>query len=506
MPQICLSSGGSGQGPKFPLTIFETLENVSDSNDLVLGGDGVGKDAAAIKRKLSIHNGEFFLSPSREGCTLSISLQCTKRCIVAVRLLLGSTTTDYLPRQVSVMGRVIKLNQGVKRWYDLPMTNEEIVLGMRCGFVALNISSSFDSSNNALIDALEVYALPVEKLSFEMPSLSLGTLLLAPSTSMSPTNSGTKHNATRTSTEVAETASVRLLLGHEFGDKERLNLINLSLIYSAQISMSSGTPKFLDRHTLLRAIEATSLELRGERSIRPDVMSLHEKAEGEVQERKALVDEGTLRGIVLAMQTLEANTSKLSRKDLKNELRGTYMRGVVSALNKCLSGALQIATLRPTNYQKSINDGKDTEQGKEILLSLAEKIFKRLVTPEVSLMPDGVDLAAANLAELAIREVGTADAAMASNETTEISQKTSTGGSPSTRRPSFGIVRSMLLRPEAAIVDSVCSRILEICFSRENPTVKSNDDGRDAAMAQLDATSQPIAYQCDGCETFPIQK
>ena len=86
--------------------------------------------------------------------------------IVAIRLFIGSTTTDYLPREVTVMGRPLKLAQGVKRWYDMPLTDEEIMLSIRSGFVCVSIGASFDKSNNPILDAVEVYCKKRKDLRF----------------------------------------------------------------------------------------------------------------------------------------------------------------------------------------------------------------------------------------------------------------------------------------------------------------------------------------------------
>ena len=132
--------------------IFEELINVSEMDELVLGGDAVGKDPPnSAKKKLSLNNNDFLISPSRDGCTLTASL-CnnllpsganegskqvanTALAIVAVRVLVGSMP-DLLPREIVIMGsgRVIKLKKNVKRWYDFPLTDEEILLAIRNGF------------------------------------------------------------------------------------------------------------------------------------------------------------------------------------------------------------------------------------------------------------------------------------------------------------------------------------------------------------------------------------
>lgn len=146
--------------------IFEELINVSEADELVFGGDCVGKDPKTIKKKLSLNNNDFVVSPSRDGCTLTASLKTVRAstkimsdkqtqhnsvtsgvlgdnkreennalAIVAVRVLVGSMP-DSMPREIIIMGsgRAIKLKNNVKRWYDFPLSDEEILLGIRNGF------------------------------------------------------------------------------------------------------------------------------------------------------------------------------------------------------------------------------------------------------------------------------------------------------------------------------------------------------------------------------------
>ena len=113
----------------------------------------VGRDPTLIKKKLGLNNNEFVICPSREGCTLttritpsatSTKLQVTEPVtkttvpekdlvIVAVRVLVGSMP-ELIPNHVVIMGRTIKMEKSVKRWYDFPLTDEEVLLSQRNGF------------------------------------------------------------------------------------------------------------------------------------------------------------------------------------------------------------------------------------------------------------------------------------------------------------------------------------------------------------------------------------
>lgn len=52
----------------------------------------------------------------------------------------GQASMDHIPRELRIMGRTILTQKGVARWYDLPLTEEEIVRGHavgECGYVLL---------------------------------------------------------------------------------------------------------------------------------------------------------------------------------------------------------------------------------------------------------------------------------------------------------------------------------------------------------------------------------
>ena len=61
---------------------------------------------------------------------------------------------DLIPREISIMGKVIKTKRNTKRWYDFVFTDEEILLAIRSGLVTVNFSSSHDLTSGAVIDCV----------------------------------------------------------------------------------------------------------------------------------------------------------------------------------------------------------------------------------------------------------------------------------------------------------------------------------------------------------------
>lgn len=344
--------------PHFPLTMFEDLINVSEHANLLFGGDCV-KDPAVTKRRLSMNSGEFIVSPNNDGCTLTVSLQppqsqnqhgvssCTvqsstkgnesiavvenienknvashmeKLAIVAVRILLGSTTTDFIPKDIAVMGRRIKLSERMKRWYDVPLTDEEIILGIKGGAVTISIGASPDTSNPPLIDSVEVFAQEKRNLQYLFPAL---------------TGNDCGHE--------------KHLLGGEENrktlDTSILSIAHVCNLLDNKVDLSSQ----LNLQTLRRLIQVTALDPPENGSVRRHVVDLVKAVESNQHSMQMLLDEGTLQGIssMLDDLTLKGGTSTIHshRRDK-----------VISRLNDCLNVTLSIAKERPDNYKAAIEN------------------------------------------------------------------------------------------------------------------------------------------------------
>ena len=84
--------------------------------------------------------------------------------IAAVRILVGSTSTDSTPRSLKVMGKSIEVKRGSKRWYAFHLTAQDIAFSLRNGFVSLEIGQAFDTTCSQIIDAIEVYAIKRETI------------------------------------------------------------------------------------------------------------------------------------------------------------------------------------------------------------------------------------------------------------------------------------------------------------------------------------------------------
>jgi hypothetical protein len=110
---------------------------------------------------LSRENDLYLTTPRRDGCTLIISLipetkslssqaidfqvgdlptaESSRHVLAALRVLLGSTSTDRIPRYLYIEGRQIEVSPGTKKWYSIQLTAEEIAISLRNGFIVLGI-------------------------------------------------------------------------------------------------------------------------------------------------------------------------------------------------------------------------------------------------------------------------------------------------------------------------------------------------------------------------------
>jgi hypothetical protein len=455
--------------PKFPLTMFETLINVSDRKELRYGGDGISNESDP-KRKLEIANTEFLTSPSREGCTLTVFFQnkgsskatdetledrppkSSTLAIVAVRILLGSTTKECLPKELIVMGRPIAVTKRMKRWYNIPLTDEEIVLGVRNGFVSIGIGASFELNKNPpLVDAIEVYAQERRKMQHLFPPL-LGKGDL-----------------------VSSNESVVSLFPDREASRNTLDLSILALThiyYLVEKSFDRSSEDSLQ--TLLRLIQVTALDSNGQKDVREKVIELLKGIDKNESSRQMLIDEGTILGISDMLKYIDFNDcqiTSLGKCKLINS--GNPLKEILSVLNDCMSTAISIVENRPDNYKESI--GKLISSG-SIKSSLALQC-KHAIDHLIPYM--NVSGTVSNLIRLALFET------MVSENCFETPSEFA----------GLEVVSDILKCPDGKVVKECCSVLVnffkDVSSTRPNSGVEG-ENPRDSA------------YQCDGCSIFPI--
>lgn len=68
---------------------------------------------------------------------------------------MGNTSASHIPSSISIFQRVIKLDEGMRSWYDIPFTVAESLLADE--EFTITVGPTFNGSTLPRIDSLEVY-------------------------------------------------------------------------------------------------------------------------------------------------------------------------------------------------------------------------------------------------------------------------------------------------------------------------------------------------------------
>lgn len=75
--------------------------------------------------------------------------------MVGCRIHVGSTSASHIPSEVTIFQRVVKLDEGIRSWYDIPFTIAESLLADE--EFTISVGRTFDGSTVPRVDSLEVY-------------------------------------------------------------------------------------------------------------------------------------------------------------------------------------------------------------------------------------------------------------------------------------------------------------------------------------------------------------
>lgn len=143
----------AGVNPDFPLDFFEkTLcitGDVKFNIDAIKNGDSEG-----IRQRLASDDG-FLESPSSAGFKVTVSNSNPDIVMVGCRVQVGNTSASHIPSEVTIFQRIIKLDEGMRSWYDIPFTVAESLLADE--EFTITVGRTFDGSTMPRIDSLEVY-------------------------------------------------------------------------------------------------------------------------------------------------------------------------------------------------------------------------------------------------------------------------------------------------------------------------------------------------------------
>lgn len=85
--------------------------------------------------------------------------------MVGVRMHVGSTSANHIPSDMTIFQRMIKFDEGMRCWYDIPFTVAESLLADE--EFTVSIGATFNGSALPRIDSLEVYGRPKDEFGWK---------------------------------------------------------------------------------------------------------------------------------------------------------------------------------------------------------------------------------------------------------------------------------------------------------------------------------------------------
>ncbi|CAI9758716.1 unnamed protein product [Fraxinus pennsylvanica] len=142
-----------GVKPEFPLDFFE--KTVCITSDVKLSGDAIrNNDSEGAKQTLASEDG-FLESPTSAGFKVTVSNSNPDIVMVGFRVHVGNTSASHIPSEITIFQRVIKLDEGMRSWYDVPFTVAESLLADE--EFTICVGRTFSGSAPPRVDSLEVY-------------------------------------------------------------------------------------------------------------------------------------------------------------------------------------------------------------------------------------------------------------------------------------------------------------------------------------------------------------
>ncbi|KAG8384569.1 hypothetical protein BUALT_Bualt04G0131400 [Buddleja alternifolia] len=142
-----------GIKPEFPLDFFE--KTVCITQDVKYSGDAIrNSDSEGAKQTLASEDG-FLEGPNPAGFKITVANSNPDIVMVGCRLHVGNTSASHIPSEITIFQRVIKIDEGMRSWYDIPFTVAESLLADE--EFTICIGRTFSGSALPRIDSLEVY-------------------------------------------------------------------------------------------------------------------------------------------------------------------------------------------------------------------------------------------------------------------------------------------------------------------------------------------------------------
>ncbi|KAL8161170.1 hypothetical protein V2J09_012659 [Rumex salicifolius] len=149
----------SSLNPEFPLDFFE--KTVCITSEVKLSGDAIrNADSEGAKQSLASEDG-YLEGANPIGFKITVSNSNPEIVMVGARIHVGNTSANHIPSEISIFQRLIKLDEGMRSWYDIPFTVAESLLADE-EFI-ISVGPTFSGSSLPRIDSLEVYGRPKDE-------------------------------------------------------------------------------------------------------------------------------------------------------------------------------------------------------------------------------------------------------------------------------------------------------------------------------------------------------
>ncbi|KAL6863816.1 hypothetical protein ACP4OV_016719 [Aristida adscensionis] len=143
----------AGTKPEFPLDFFEKTTCIT--SDVKFNSDTTKSgDSDSIKQRLISDDG-CLESLTSAGFKVTISNPNPDIVMVGCRIHVGNTSASNIPSEITIFHRTVKLDEGIRSWYDIPFTTAESLLADE--EFTITVGRTFDGSSIPRIDSIEVY-------------------------------------------------------------------------------------------------------------------------------------------------------------------------------------------------------------------------------------------------------------------------------------------------------------------------------------------------------------
>ncbi len=457
---------------KFPLTIFEQLTNVSENENLSFAVQGFGINPKELKNKLA-RDSSSSIAFKRGGCCMTIRLsqgEDTSRCISedksssfvisAIRILVGSTP-NATPSNISVQGRSIDITPKLKRWYNVPLTDEEIARGIRSGLISLWIGPSFDPTNAPVVDSVEVFASERKAIEKSLPTGYYSQTSAATSIDILQKDKGPSNT---------EVTSDDLLLGV-------VATTNMCELMGPSIQVSD-TAKDLLRELMQLTTVHPDRQLGKSCEILSNFLASNSRSKWSFRDENMLI--GCLRSLDECNALLEeSSTNTYNDFTVTQDMKWNTVRIVIK---DCLKVSTLIARERPTNYLQSMGNMQEKNlKSASIAIEASNLILKGLKNSNgfEELVGGNRGIVTLSLTEMAI--VVYMDDSISTKDFIQTSK-----------------IREFL---DVANV-STCEAISSFF---QDSKVEQNKNKIPDLFVQMEAARR-VAYQCDSCGICPMEK